>query len=85
MDVKVDDARKVAWVMSGSHSVASFSFENWGGRGPAIAAARKHIEGPDIAEVVTRHLDEIYVRDGFCDWADVANARDAILRELDCR
>lgn len=34
------------------------------------------------AEVFGRYLDDIYVRDGFCDWADVANARDMARRAL---
>lgn len=32
---------------------------------------------------ILQPLDDLYVRDGFCDWADVAEARDEIRRRLE--
>lgn len=34
------------------------------------------------ADVFGAYIDDIYVRDGFCDWADVATARDSAILAL---
>lgn len=46
---------------------------------PPDASAAK--DALDI-DYLLQPLDDIYVRDGFCDWADVANARDEIRAAL---
>lgn len=46
----------------------------------AIRAYLSAVPSSPVSELVdvTQPIDDIYVRDGFCDWADVANARDEV-------
>jgi len=49
----------------------------------AIEALTKREERiTEIEEAIGAALDDIPTTDGFCDWADVANARDQILNHL---
>jgi len=38
------------------------------------------VDAQTEARAIAQLFDDIYVRDGFCDWADVATARDEALR-----
>lgn len=46
----------------------------------ALVNERSALPSSPVSELVdvTQPIDDIYVRDGFCDWADVANARDEV-------
>lgn len=52
MHVDLNHKQKIAWVMNGDRSVASFAFEEWGGANEASQAAHRFMERDPITDIL---------------------------------